>query len=408
MTSTLDHQNYEPLNIETAIELSKNLQLFDHDDQLTSEEIGDGNLNLVFRVKNEQSRKSIIIKQALPYAKVVGTSWPLTLDRARIESEALKRTYQLVPKFTPKVYFSDPNLAVTVMDDLSDFIILRKGLIAGKVYPTLAKDIGQFLAHTLFFNSDFGLNQQEKKIQSSRFINPELCKITEDLVFTDPFFDHNTNNIAEDLKPFVANTIWEDQSLKREVASLKKAFLTKGETLVHGDLHTGSIFVGEEDKTVVIDPEFAFYGPMGFDIGAFIANIILNYLSQKVHLKDQPQKQEEYQQYLLNVIYDSWNVFSEEFSNLWKQHPQDAFMSVDGYLGQTLQEIFKDMIGFAGCKVIRRMIGLAGVEDVECILNQEDRNEIKKAALTLGKKLIVERSQITTINELVKVVSEHA
>jgi 5-methylthioribose kinase len=83
-------------------------------------------------------------------------------------------------------------------------------------------------------------------------------------------------------------------------------------------------------------------------------------------------------------------------------------MSVDGYLGQTLQEIFKDMIGFAGCKVIRRMIGLAGVEDVECILNQEDRNEIKKAALTLGKKLIVERSQITTINELVKVVSEHA
>ncbi|MFC0473342.1 S-methyl-5-thioribose kinase [Halalkalibacter kiskunsagensis] len=404
--TTVEQEIYEPLNIETAIELSKNLQLFDHDDHLTSEEIGDGNLNLVFRVKNEHSGKSVIIKQALPYAKVVGSSWPLTLDRARIESESLKRTYQLVPKFTPKVYFSNTNLAVTVMDDLSDFTILRKGLIAGNIYPNLAKDIGHFLAHTLFFNSDFGLNQQEKKVQSSRFINPELCKITEDLVFTDPFYDHGTNNIDEDLKPFVSTMLWEDQSLKLEVATLKKAFLTKGETLVHGDLHTGSIFVREED-TVVIDPEFAFYGPMGFDIGAFIANIILNYLSQQVHLRNQFQRQ-EYQQYLLNIIDESWNAFSEEFTSLWNQYPQDVFMNIDGYLEQTLQEIFKDTIGFAGCKVIRRMIGLAGVEDVECISNQADRNKVKKAALTLGKKLIVERSQIATINELVKVVSEHA
>ncbi|WP_332692476.1 S-methyl-5-thioribose kinase [Halalkalibacter lacteus] len=404
---TLQKKIYKPLNTETAMELSKKLQLFDLDDQLTSEEIGDGNLNLVFRVMNEQSGKSLIIKQALPYAKVVGTSWPLTLDRARIESESLKRTYQLVPNFTPKVYFSDSNRAVTVMEDLSDFTILRKGLLAGNVYPNLGKDIGQFLAHTLFFNSDFGLNQQEKKIQSSRFINPELCKITEDLVFTDPFYDHDTNNIDEDLKPFVAKTIWEDPSLKLEVASLKKAFLTKGETLVHGDLHTGSIFVREED-TVVIDPEFAFYGPMGFDIGAFIANIILNYLSQQVHLKDQPQKQEEYKHYLLNVISESWNVFSEEFTYLWNQHPQDVYMSVDGYLDQTLQEIFKDTIGFAGCKIVRRMIGLAGVEDVECILNQAVKNEVKKTALTLGKNLILERSQISTIDELVKVVSKHA
>lgn len=37
------------------------------------------------------------------------------------------------------------------------------------------------------------------------------------------------------------------------------------------------------DSTQVIDPEFGFYGPMGFDIGAFIGNLILAYFSQDGH-----------------------------------------------------------------------------------------------------------------------------
>ena len=406
MTTQLE-QVYEPLNTKTAIELSKNLQLFDQHDELTAEEIGDGNLNLVFRILHIESGNSIIIKQALPYAKVVGDSWPLTLDRARIESESLQRTYQLVPRLTPKVYYNDPKLAVTIMDDLSHLIILRKGLIAGHQYPKLAKDIGTFLAHTLFFNSDYGMNQQEKKIQSSRFINPELCKITEDLVFTDPFFDHDTNNIEAELKSFVEQVIWADQPLKLEVAKLKKLFLTKAETLVHGDLHTGSIFASQEE-TFVIDPEFAYYGPIGFDIGAFLANIILNYLSQDAHLSDQPQKKAEFRQYLLDVLTSTWTVFEQEFTSLWTSYPQDAFMKVDGFLEQTLADIWKDTIGFAGCKVIRRMIGLAGVEDVESIKDSPARIAVKKQALTLGKHLILNRHELTTIDKLVKVVSSNA
>jgi 5-methylthioribose kinase len=37
------------------------------------------------------------------------------------------------------------------------------------------------------------------------------------------------------------------------------------------------------DSTQVIDPEFAFYGPMGFDIGAFLGNLILAYFAQDGH-----------------------------------------------------------------------------------------------------------------------------
>jgi 5-methylthioribose kinase len=55
---------------------------------LRAEPAGSGNVNTVFRVVGSGDT-SVIVKQALPYLKVVGESWPLTIDRARIEAEGL-------------------------------------------------------------------------------------------------------------------------------------------------------------------------------------------------------------------------------------------------------------------------------------------------------------------------------
>ena len=43
-------------------------------------EVGDGNLNLVFIVKGPTG--GVCLKQALPYVRLVGESWPLPIDRA--------------------------------------------------------------------------------------------------------------------------------------------------------------------------------------------------------------------------------------------------------------------------------------------------------------------------------------
>ena len=47
-----------------------------------------------------------------------------------------------------------------------------------------------------------------------------------------------------------------------------------------------------EAETKVIDPEFAFYGPMGFDVGAVIANLLLNYYSQDGHATAEDPREE--------------------------------------------------------------------------------------------------------------------
>jgi 5-methylthioribose kinase len=395
---------YHPLDEAEAIELAKSLpDLFAPDAGLICQEIGDGNLNLVFRVIDPHTNKSIIMKQALPYAKVVGESWPLTLDRARIESDALQIQASLCADLVPKVYSYRPELALTIMEDLSDHTIMRKGLIEGNVYPDFAEHIADFMARTLFFTSDLSMNQQDKKERVKQFINPELCKITEDLIFDHPFTDADTNDFNPAIKDAVEH-VWNDEELHLQVAVLRNGFLTNAQAMLHGDLHTGSIFVTSA-STKVIDPEFAFYGPMGFDVGAVIANLLLNYVGQEGWIDDSKER-EDYRLYLLQTTQDVWNRFEGQFRGLWKEHLADRMFASPGYLDLYMQRLFQDTIGYAGCKMVRRIIGLAHVADIHTIPDSLTKERAERLALQIGTQLIKHHQKASSISEVVDIVQQ--
>jgi 5-methylthioribose kinase len=388
------------LNELESIEYIKKIPgLFSRNAKLHCKEIGDGNLNLVFRITEEGSDKGMIIKQALPYARVVGESWPLTLDRARIECESLRIQHRLCPGSVPKVYYYDEDLALTVMEDLSSHLIMRKGLIARKRYPHFPTHLGVFLARTLFFTSDIALDPQKKKQKVMQFINPEMCSITEELVFTDPYYDAETNQfnplIMEEIKD-----IWNHVQLKLEIAKLKEKFLTQAQALIHGDLHTGSIMVTEKE-TKVIDPEFAFYGPMGFDIGAIIANLLLNYCSHLGHTLDREERR-QYQDYLLNTAEEIWTVFEAEFRAFWKGKAMEP--EIQGYEDDYLLRVLRDSLGYAGCKMMRRVIGLAHVPDLESIVDPKLRAKGERLALKIGQQLVLKRETARNISDFTSIV----
>ncbi|WP_033543722.1 S-methyl-5-thioribose kinase [Planococcus sp. CAU13] len=383
---------YEALTEEAAITLAA--EFLPEGSKLECREIGDGNLNYVFRVTDAHSGKGIIIKQALPYAKVVGESWPLTLKRAAIEAAALQKHGEFVPALVPEVYGTDERLAYTIMEDLSHLTIAREGLIHGKSYPNLSTHIGEYLAETLFHTSDFALHPFEKKRLAAEFSNPELCKITEDLIFTDPFFDHDTNDFEPALRQTV-EAIWNNDALKLEAAKLKRSFLTEAEALLHGDLHTGSIFA-DDNETKVIDPEFAFYGPIGFDVGLFIANLI----AQGITRNGEGRKT------IVGHIENTWNVFETRFSELWESKGIEDFREVPGYRQAVLEKIFRDTLGFAGCELIRRTIGLAHVKDLDGIEDDTLRIQLKKQALQFGETLILKRNELTSIDDVTALIEE--
>src|SRR5690242_11946526 len=64
-------------------------------------EVGDGNLNLVFIVKGTSG--GLAVKQALPYVRLVGESWPLPLSRSHYEYLALMHQARIAPGLAPAV-----------------------------------------------------------------------------------------------------------------------------------------------------------------------------------------------------------------------------------------------------------------------------------------------------------------
>lgn len=392
---------YHPLNEQEAIYIARSIpELFGRNTVLDCREIGDGNLNLVFHIREPASGRGVILKQALPYAKVVGESWPLTLDRARIESEALQEEGRLAPGLVPRIYGYNAELALTMMEDLSDHVIMRRGLIEGNRYPRFADDISTFLANTLFYTSDLGKNQQEKKLLSGRFINPELCKITEDLIFDHPYTDADTNSFNPELRPEV-ESLWADRALHLEVARLREGFLTRSQALLHGDLHTGSIFV-REDSTKVIDPEFAYFGPMGFDIGAVLANLLLNFVGQEGWIHD-AGKRAAFRDWLLETVEAVWNGFERKFGELWERDLVDRMAGTPGYRELYMQRLLQDTIGYAGCKMIRRVIGLAHVADIDRIADPQAKLAAERIALFVGRALILRHRETTSIAEVLDI-----
>lgn len=398
---------YHPLNESEAIEIARALKdVFPAGAELTSREIGDGNLNLVFHITDSVSGRSLIMKQALPYAKVVGESWPLTLDRARIESEALIQEGKLAPGLVPNVYKYDAELALTIMEDLSDHVIMRRGLIEGGRYPLFAGHISTFLAQTLFFTSDLGMNQQDKKIRLRDFINPELCKITEDLIFDHPYTDADTNSFDEAIRD-EAEALWNDGGLQFEVALLREKFLTQAQALLHGDLHTGSIFITPA-STKVIDPEFAYFGPMGFDIGAVIANLLTSYAS-RIHWDADDAARESFRDYLLAMIEEIWTQFEAKFRALWAEHGVDRLAAAaPGYKDNYMLRLLQDTIGYAGCKMVRRIVGLAHVAEIDTIPDAAARERAQRLALAIGKSLIKLNRKASSIQQLIESVKQAA
>ena len=362
----------------------------------TVKEVGDGNLNLVFLVDGPMG--SICVKQALPYMRLVGEGWPLPLSRSFFEHEALVEQARHTPSLVPAVHHYDRELALIVMERLSPHVIMRKGLIAGTRYPRFARDVSEFLAANLFGTSDLAMPAAAKRARAAVFAgNDVLCKISEDLIFTEPYLDAERNRWTRPHLDEDARRLREDGELKCHVVELKRLFLDSAEALLHGDLHTGSIMLTATD-TRVIDPEFAFYGPMGFDVGAVLGNLFLAYFSQGGHANGPA-----YAEWILEQVGEVWRGFHDGFLARWNRGASGDGCA-DGFLdaaalrrtqSQTLARVLRDSLGFAGAKMIRRIVGLAHVLDLESIEDLAIRAACERRALALARRLVVQRETLS-------------
>lgn len=106
------------LNVDTAKEYAvEKVGYFKEDEKLEAIEIGDGNINYVFKVWNPETGKSLIIKQADTVLRSSGR--PLDMHRNKIEAEILGIEGKLSEGFVPEIYLYDENMYALSMEDIS-------------------------------------------------------------------------------------------------------------------------------------------------------------------------------------------------------------------------------------------------------------------------------------------------
>lgn len=373
-------------------------------------EVGDGNLNLVFIIHDEAGA-SVVLKQSLPHVRT-DPSWPMTRERSAREATVLGAHAAADPAHVPGFYDFDASHYVLAIEDLSDHRVWRNELNEGRVHGYAASEIGRYVARTAFATSPLGMDPLEHKALVARAVNPELAQITEDLVFTEPYIEHPHNvvlpgNVAD------VEALRGDAALVREMGLAKWRFMTTAQSLIHGDLHTGSVFVrpgaGEADawgadavgpesplptaaSVRAFDSEFGFVGPTGFDLGALWANLVL--AAARAEALGEGERAEQ----ILELPGGLWAAFEAEYRALWPSRV-DPRVWGDDVLESLLEGIRDDAAIFAAAKTIRRIVGFAKASDIET-LPPEPRERAARGALRAGRALALTRHGIRSVEAL--------
>ena len=361
-------------------------------------DVADGYINAVFIVDGPKG--GICAKQGLPYVRYHGESWPLDETRAFYEASYMRRLEPVVGKLAPALLHFDPVLQFIVMEKLAPHVVLRGALVEGRTFPKVGADIGRYIATAAFHTSDLGVPFERKFEDIGLFSgNTSLLRISVDLIFTDPYVEVWRNRFVPELGAW-AKAFRDDTELKTAVAIHRNAFLSNRQALLHGDLHSGSVMVTEAESRV-IDGEFSTFGPIGFDLGAFAGNLVINWYAQAGYARGEAERT-AHRAYLLDQIVELWGSFRAELLRLWEArteaggdgYPASHFADAAGRARlaaireRYIQAVFEDLVAFASIKIIRRILSYAQVSDFLVIEDTQRRAEVQAAALAFARTVL--------------------
>ena len=396
-----DYSSYFLMDDRTVVDYVRTkTNFFPDEDVLEGKEIGDGNVNYVFRVASRKTGRSIIVKQA-GQATRIDHNWFLSTDRGRIETEILKIQNELAPGLVPEVYLYDEVMFAIVMEDMVHHEMMRDALMQHKSFPLFADQISTFLAQTLLRTNDLVMEHKAKKERVKSFINPELCEITEQLVYSEPYNNcRGRNHVFPANADFVEQNLYQNKPLHLAVAKLRFEFMNNAQSLVHGDLHTGSIFINQE-HAYVFDPEFAFYGPAGYDIGNILANLFFAWGNGLVTMEDGSEK-ENYLRWLESCVRDIVDLFIEKYHQVFRTYATDEMASAEGFEDWYLSQILLSAAGCAGLEMNRRIVDMANVKDITGIEDPDRRVRAERIIITTANELILHADRFVSGQEYVR------
>jgi 5-methylthioribose kinase len=329
---------------------------------LSVEEIGDGNLNFVFRLQDDHGA-SLIIKHAPAYLRMLGEDFALPQERIHAEMRTLSYFSTITPHYVPTLYACDEEAFCIAMEDLREHVLLQgQKEVSQNVYAKL----GDFLG-CLYLNTP-------PSKEPSVYENATLKKISEAYIFR---FPHIPNHPALSPVPYFA-PMKKSSLFQNNIDTLLERFLGAKEHLLHGDLHTGSVLILGEDVKI-IDAEFAFFGPLGFDLGTLMAHLLF----EEIH-----------------------SLFTHRTLH-YRERLSALFEGFSQRVGTLPLSVLQESIGFCGAELFRRLVVPAKAKPLEALENET----LKQEAYALCEKLSIETVEcflhVSTLEAFLALLDTH-
>lgn len=286
----------------------------------------------------------------------------------------------IMPDFLPRIYHVDKNQGILIMEDLKNYSILRTELLNSKYYANIDKYIAQYLSNEFVYS--------EQKKYTLNNINALSRNKLNDIITIPLFFEnpYNSKYINKYMNPdnvlFTSSHLCADELLIKRINDYKYIFLNSKECLIHGDLHSGSIFVSP-NSIKVIDFEFSFLGPISFDIGTIIANFIFswiyNYYTNSKNIK---------MLIWLETTINNILIYFKTYTCLFINNSLKESVTLTCIADANLDKILCDSIAFAGIELIRRTVGIAKVSELT-LLSPDIRCRAERKIIKLSKAMII-------------------
>lgn len=364
----------------------------------SKEEDGDGHLNYVFKVSTDSF--SCIVKQALNHMRL-NTECALPTGRNKLEYDILAIRSKICPEYVPTPYFYDEENHVFVMEDCSHLKISRFQFNNNIMYDNFAENCAKYLASTHFYTSEYFLETEDFRGLTTHFMSPKLRQIMEDSIFVNLFGHHEFDyTLGDDFVKFAKDLSYSPE-FECERYKLRHSFITNGECLVHGDLHTSNIFVGD-NALKVIDMEFTFTGPFSFDMGYLAGNLIAQYASATFREFPSEKEREEFKKYMLHNLRTLYTTYVTEFCKHCDAHCKDFYKDVPGLQDDFKKTILRDYPGFTAVANWSRACDSMDYPDYDILTNVEDRRHAVMMSLMIDWQIMFNRYHYVTIDDFIR------
>lgn len=355
---------------------------------------GDGYCNYVFRVAD--GTHSYIIKQSTDRLKRRGR--PMTPTRNRYEYEIMELRSKIVPQYVPALYHGDFENNIFIMEDVSNLKLVRYEMNKNHRFPVIARQGAQYLAATHFYTSEFYLSSEEYRNLLSHFMNAELRSVMENSIFLGIFGSDKFDPACGPEYAEYCRSIFEDPDITFQRYKLRHLFMSKSETLIHGDFHTSNMFA-DDDHLKVIDMEYTFGAPFSYDLGFILANIIIQFCSAAFRPFENESERDVCLSYLLSLMELLYTDYIQFFFEYWDKDAKIEYKITQGYRETLALDILRECLGFAACVNFSRVSGDMDTADFDFIEENDLRTKAKFLAVDIDVTLFRKWNSYNSIKE---------